>query len=148
MVELDLHGRPVNTVFDLLGRDENDMTYALGWGLTHGSRLLRSFVDRVAPDAPLDPPVVIRLQEHDRADGGFTDIELMSTDLHVIVEAKRGWAPPGESQLRRYEARFASAGRPRQRLVILTQNGAEAVVRRQIGPWRPPEPVEAHVLGW
>ena len=31
------------------------------------------------------------------ADGGFTDIELISTDLHVIVEAKRGWEPPPEA---------------------------------------------------
>jgi hypothetical protein len=148
MAELVLHGRPVSTVFDLLGRNEDDMTYALGWGLSRNARLLQAFAERVAPGALVDEPLVVELQEHDRADGGFTDIELLSAELHVIVEAKRGWAPPGAWQLRRYEARFAQAARPRQSLAVLTQNGAEAVIRHQLGPWKPPEPVTAHVLGW
>ena len=114
----------MSTVFDLLGRDENDMTYALGWGLAHSSGLLQAFVGRVAAGAAVEGPVVIELQEHDRSDGGFTDVEVLSTGLHVIVEAKRGWAPPGEAQLRHYEARFATGARPRQCLVVLTQNGA------------------------
>lgn len=37
-------------------------------------------------------PVVVDLQEHDALDGGFTDIEILTADLHAIVEAKRGWA--------------------------------------------------------
>jgi len=91
---------------------------------------------------------MVELQEHDRADGGFTDIELLSTDLHVIVEAKRGWAPPSDAQLRRYEARLARADRPVQRVVILTQNVAETVVRHQLGPWQPTPPASIEVLGW
>ncbi len=41
VAELVLHARPVETVFDLLGRDENDMTAALSWALSRSSRLLR-----------------------------------------------------------------------------------------------------------
>jgi hypothetical protein len=148
MVELRLHGTNVETVFDLLGRNENDMTFALGWGLSRNAAILRRFVERVATGAALEPPVMVELQEHDRADGGFTDIELLSTDLHVIVEAKRGWKPPSEDQLQRYEARLARADRPVQRVVILTQNGAETVVRHQLGPWQPTPPASIEVLGW
>jgi hypothetical protein len=148
MPELVLHGKPVETIFDLLGRSENDMTYALGWGLTRSAKVLEGFAARVAPGVQLSEPVVVDLQEHDALDGGFTDIEVLSADLHVIVEAKRSWGPPGEAQLRRYEARFARAGRPVQSLVVLTQNGAESVVRHQIGDWAPPAPIEAHVIGW
>lgn len=148
MVELRLHGSSVDTVFDLLGRNENDMTFALGWGLSRSGAVLRRFVERVAPGAALEPPVVVELQEHDRTDGGFTDIELLSAELHLIVEAKRGWDPPSDAQLRRYEARLARAGRPVQRVVILTQNGAEAVVRHQVGPWQPAPPAAIEVLGW
>lgn len=148
MVELRLHGSSIDTVFDLLGRNENDMTFALGWGLSRSGAILRRFVERVAPDAGLEPPVVVELQEHDRADGGYTDIELVSADLHVIVEAKRGWDPPSDAQLRRYEARLARAARPVQRIVILTQNGAETVVRHQVGPWQPAPPAAIEVLGW
>lgn len=148
MAELILHGQPVETVFDLLGRDENDMTYALGWGLANNGAAVRAFAERVAPGARLGDPIVIDLQQHDRADGGFTDIELLSSELHVIVEAKRGWGPPSIVQLRRYEARFARAARPTQCLVVLTQNGAERLVRHQLGPWEPPGPIRAVVLGW
>jgi hypothetical protein len=48
MPELVLHDRPIVTVFDLLGRGENDMTASLGWGLAHNSALLDRFVERVA----------------------------------------------------------------------------------------------------
>lgn len=148
MVELRLHGSTVETFFDLLGRDENDMTFALGWGLSRNDAILHRFVERVASGAQLEPPVVVELQEHDRADGGFTDIEILSADLHVIVEAKRGWDPPSEAQLRRYEARLDRARRPAQRVVVLTQNGAEAVVRHRLGPWQPAAPARIEVLGW
>jgi hypothetical protein len=148
MVELRLRGSGVDTVFDLLGRNENDMTFALGWGLSRNDAILRRFVERVAMDAALEPPVVVELQKYDPADKGFTDIELVSTRLHVIVEAKRGWEPPFEDQLERYEARLARAGRPVQRVVILTQNGAEIVVRHQLGPWQPTAPASVEVLGW
>jgi len=71
MVELRLHGTSVETVFDLLGRNENDMTFALGWGLSRNLAILRRFVERVATGAALEPPVMVELQEHDRADGGL-----------------------------------------------------------------------------
>ena len=70
MVELRLHGLSVDTVFDLLGRNENDMTFAFGWGLSRSDTILRGFVERVAPGAELEAPVVVELQEHDRADTG------------------------------------------------------------------------------
>jgi hypothetical protein len=148
MAELRLHGSTVNTVFDLLGRDENDMTYALGWGISRNDAILRGLVESVAAGTALEPPFVVELQEHDRADGGFTDIELLSSDFHMIIEAKRGWEPPSEAQLQRYVARLAKAGRPVQRVVVLTQNGAEVVVRHRLGPWQPSPPARLEVLGW
>jgi hypothetical protein len=44
--------------------------------------------------------------------------------------------------------RFERACRPGQTVVVLTQNGAETVVRHQIGEWSPPALINAHVLGW
>lgn len=32
MAEIRVGGEPIETVFDLLGKKENDLTYALGWG--------------------------------------------------------------------------------------------------------------------
>ena len=110
--------------------------------------MLRRFVDRVAPGVSVQEPPAIELQVHDRADGGFTDVELKAPELHVIVEAKRGWEPPSEAQLRRYEKRFATVGASAQCFVVLTQNGAEQVVRHRLGAWTPPEPIAVAVLGW
>ncbi len=148
MPELIVHERPIPTIFDLLGRDENDMTAALGWGLAHNAALLRGFLERIAPDVILAEPPAIELQKHDRADGGYTDVELTARELHVIVEAKRGWNPPLEAQLVRYEKRFAETSAPAQRFVVLTQNGAEQVVRHRLGAWAPASPIALAVLGW
>lgn len=147
MVDLALHGRSVSTVFDLLGRDENDMTYALGWGLAKSPRLLDAFAERIAPGVRLTEPVVM-LQKHDPGDRGYTDIEILSGELHAIVEAKKGWWLPSAGQLRRYEARLATERRPVQRIVVLTQIGAEEIVRHYLADWAPPPPADAHVIGW
>lgn len=148
MPDLILHARTVPTVFDLLGHDENDMTAALGWGLARNSALLHAFVGRLAAGSDVPDSLVVELQTHDEADRGFTDIELRCPELHVIVEAKRGWSLPSVAQLRRYEARFAAAGAKEQRFVVLTQNGAEQIVRRRLGTWSPPDPIDVVVLGW
>src|SRR5450759_2074590 len=148
MSELRLHGASVETVFELLGRRENDMTYALGWGLARSDPMLRDLLGRIAPDVPIESPVLIELQEHDTGDRGYTDIEILSPSMHVVVEAKRGWSPPSAAQLHRYEARLANGRRPSQWIVILTQNGLESIVRHQLVGWEPPRPVESCVLGW
>ena len=145
---LVLHARPVETFFDLLGRDENDMTAALGWALSRSRAMLGEFVITVAPGAAAADPVIVELQRHDATDGGFTDVEVRASDLHVIVEAKRGWALPSDGQLRRYEARFAAFDAATQAFVVLTQNGVAAVVGRRLSDWTPPEPISVVVLGW
>jgi hypothetical protein len=146
--ELVQHARTVDTVFDLLGRDENDMTAALGWGLTRSGSLRNQVLERLATGTKATEPIVIELQRHESNDGGFTDIEVRAPEVHVIVEAKRGWALPSEDQLRRYEARFATFGAPKQLFVVLTQNGVEELVRRRLGGWMAPAPAELRVIGW
>ena len=59
------------------------MTASLGWALAHNAALLDRFVERVAPGVSLTEPPAIELQRHDRADGGFTDIELLAPELHT-----------------------------------------------------------------
>ncbi|WP_028061136.1 hypothetical protein [Candidatus Solirubrobacter pratensis] len=104
MPELLLHGRPVRTVFDLLGEKENDLTYALGWGLANAPRLVSAILDEVAAELGLDKVgghVDIRLQEHVTG-SGYTDVEIRTSAVHVIIEAKRGWEIPTKTQLEKY----------------------------------------------
>lgn len=147
MTSLVLHDREVPTVFDLIGHRENDMTAALGWGLSQSPALLTGLVRAVA-DVSVDPAAtVIRLQEHHQT-GGFTDVELLVPDLlHLILEAKRGWNLPTAAQLEHYAQRFrADAPGMVQAIVVLTQWGATSLVERQLPTW--PFAYPRYVLGW
>lgn len=146
MAELLLHGRPVPTVFDLLGRNENDMTFAFAWGMAQSEGFLGDVVRAVA-GADLEPgAAVIDLQRHDEL-GGFTDVEVsVPGELHLIFEAKRGWHLPSDAQLRLYAGRLNQSEAKDRRLIILTQWGAEAFVASRLGEWDLPYARVA--LGW
>src|SRR3954466_10548377 len=100
MTDLFLHGRDVRTVFDLLGDKENDITYSLGWALARSPRLLDALLSDVFEEEPGEV-IAVRLQEF-LPGGGFTDIEVETERVHVIVEATRGWAMPRIEQLEMY----------------------------------------------
>ena len=146
MAELLLHGRPVPTVFDLLGHNENDMTFALAWGMAQSEGFLSDVVGAVAGRPLVSSDAVINLQRHDEL-GGFTDVEVsVPGELHLIFEAKRGWNLPSDGQLRLYAKRLDRSDADDRRLIVLTQWGAEAFVASRLGEWELPYPRVA--LGW
>jgi hypothetical protein len=104
---LTRHGREVSSVFDLLGRDENDLTAAFGFALACSPGLLRRIVQRVAPGTD-EEGTVLRLESRDS--GGRTDLEISTGDHLIVVEAKRGWLVPGETQLAKYAPRIGAHG--------------------------------------
>src|SRR5438093_303884 len=105
-VRLTIHGRPVPTVFDLLGAKENDLTYSLGWGLANVPDLARRVMVEVFGDTQGEVTFV-SLQERG-PDRGYTDIEVRTASHHLLVEAKRGWSLPSLSQLQLYAPRLPS----------------------------------------
>ena len=65
MAELILGARTVETVFDLRGRDENAMTFALAWAMSKSDRLLKGVLARVT-ETTFDPGgAVISIQRAD-----------------------------------------------------------------------------------
>jgi hypothetical protein len=105
-VDLTLHGRPVGTVFDLLGDKENDITYSVGWAMAQSDALPKAFITDLLP-AVEDPSIdLIQLQEGIPG-SGFTDIEIRADEgnVHLVVEAKRGYSLPGLEQLAKYATR-------------------------------------------
>lgn len=123
MPDLYLHGRSVETVFELLGLAENDITFSLGWTLRQSPTLASMLLRDVLPGSPALDVNGIRLQEY-AAKQGITDIEIEAGDVRVIVEAKRGWTLPGEDQLRQYAAR-----KPKLVLVLSECSAAYAAPR-------------------
>ena len=49
MTDIYLHGRPINTVFDLLGSNENDITFSVGWALAQSEQSQRQLLKAVFP---------------------------------------------------------------------------------------------------
>ena len=101
------HGREVSSVFDLLGRKENDLTAALAFTLGRSPALLGLILRRLVP-GPEDEEAVLRLEAPDAL--GRTDLEISTPSRLIIVEAKRGWLLPGETQLGKYAPRIAAHG--------------------------------------
>jgi hypothetical protein len=116
MIPIFRNAREVETIFDLFGRDENDLTGALGWCMAKVPSLTTALLHCALPQAAT--PRKIHLQRHDQ-DRGFTDIEIQGDGYLLIVEAKVGWTLPSLSQLQRYIARF-SAGSTRRAFLILS----------------------------
>lgn len=107
-VPLKIGRKEVESIFGLLGDKENDITKSVGWALAK----CPGFRNRLAAKIGFESGVFdeVSLQRHDN-DGGYTDIELIGPNHHVIVEAKRGWWVPSEDQLRRYLPRMMSSRR-------------------------------------
>ncbi len=105
MNPLQLHGKEVTTIFDLLGRTENDMTYSLGWCLAQVPAFLDGFGDLLGT-RDLSRDARIRLQEFD-SPTGITDIEIHSPGRAAwVVEAKQGYTVPSTEQLKQYASRL------------------------------------------
>jgi len=126
MPELYLHKRPVQSVFSLLGENENDITYSIGWAFSRSPNLLFRFLETIFGDIKDydSEKFVISLQEH-KTDSGITDIEIRGLDIHVIVEAKRGLWLPSEKQLRLYLPRFANSTAKRVAFVTMAECSKE-----------------------
>src|SRR5579862_2078421 len=101
MAQLYLHDSEIKTAFDLLGHNENDITYSLGWGLSQSDTFLSHFLKDVLPRQDTGDATSIHLQKHGNKHGGYTDIEIETPLAHLIIEAKRWWNLPTQDQLKK-----------------------------------------------
>jgi hypothetical protein len=116
---LTLRGHEVTGPFQLLHRDENGLTFALGYLLSRSSCLLALLMARLGLPA-LNPSEDVDIALQERGEGGITDIEVRFAGRGslVLIEAKvGGW--PGIRQLSRYARRFTSSKRAGGALVAL-----------------------------
>ena len=117
-------------VFELMGKDENSATYALGWTLERSPALASILAERLA-GKPIDATDMrVALQTHGE-DRGFTDMELRCGDeLHAILEAKQGFTLPSMDQLRRYRPRLDAEPASRRVLVSVAALSESIAIRR------------------
>jgi len=102
---LFLHGKQIFSEYQLIGSDENALTFALGHCLSRDRKFLSAFLKRcqfkgVTSDAE------IHLQKKER-DLGIVDLEIIIHDrLQLIAEAKVGGGYPAVDQIRKYIKRL------------------------------------------
>ncbi|MCK1354628.1 PD-(D/E)XK nuclease family protein [Bradyrhizobium sp. CW7] len=120
MAILTLHTSQIETIFDLLGQKENDLTAALGWVLANSPQLLLQLAVMLDLKDGFSERVKIRLQEPSSSEG-ITDVEIDDPgSCHVIIEAKRGFNTPHVNQLEKYANRLnASRDKPKTRLLVV-----------------------------
>jgi hypothetical protein len=71
MPELLLHKRPVQSVFSLIGENENDITFSIGWALSQSPGLLKNLLRKALRLRNNHDPnqTIISLQESNSAAG-------------------------------------------------------------------------------
>ena len=120
---LTLYNQKIESVFELLGRDEDDITYSLDWGLYSSKSFLKEFLkNTISWQGDIDT-VEIRLQQSELR-GGRTDIEIaLVHEFHIIIEDKRGWNLTSLEQLRTYSKResFAKSNTKLKKILVLSE---------------------------
>lgn len=127
MRQLMVHGQNVGTVFELLGNNENAMTYSLGWALANSASFSGALAQMLEVDGSFTDAMHIRLQDHAH-EKGYTDIELIDPGRHhIIIEAKRGFTVPSLTQLEKYADRLLaiSDSLAQPLLVVLAESDRE-----------------------
>jgi hypothetical protein len=137
MADLTLHGRTVRTVFDLLGKDENDLTYSLGWSLAQSDSLVKCVLAEVFPGEAAGDAQAVRLQEFTPG-GGFTDIELETNRMAVIASQRLEVKLVARSECRGDQGSFwrisAISSRLKARTVVVRKFPCEPAARRKAVP--------------
>jgi hypothetical protein len=124
MTQLMVHGQKVDTVFELLGNNENAISYSLGWALAKCDTFRQAVAKLLGIQEGFSEALHIRLQEHQH-EKGFTDIELIDPGKHhIIIEAKRGFTIPSPAQIEKYADRMHATPDPGARtlLVVLAES--------------------------
>ena len=127
---------PVQSLFRLVGRDEDALTYSLGFLLAHDpkfcAKLLRFFGLSLPRGFVRDYSV--HLQEVTGPGYGRRDIVVAAPGIRLVVEAKIGGSLPAEEQLLKYAAE-KELWEPyaRRYIVALTQVEFPATTAREVG---------------
>lgn len=106
MSSLYLHNYKIDSIFQLLGEHENDMSYSVAWALSNSSSFLYQVLKKLGVKQIFDiDSIDINLQSYEK-NRGITDIEIIYEDVfHIIIESKRGWILPSRTQLEKYSKR-------------------------------------------
>lgn len=126
------YGNKADSVFDLLGSDENSLTCSLAWSLLKSKSFLKKFVGNFYREYYSFKNNEIHVQRYGEGDKGYTDLEVsIDKDLFFIVENKIGWNLPSKRQLKRYLPRFRNRVAKRKFILVISEC-SEDYAKRQL----------------
>jgi len=125
MSDLYIFDNKIETIFQLIGQKENDISYSVGYTLANCPAFLRNFLKHLKISIKFQPDnIKIKLQTHEKTKG-FTDFEIIQeNEFHIIIEAKRGWTFPTISQLHKYISRpsFKKSSAKIKQIVVFNES--------------------------
>lgn len=128
--DLFIHNKEVESLFEIVGENENDLSYSLGYVLSKSPLLLKALIAKVYKPIKFKN-AVIKLQESGKHDG-FTDFEItLDNKYFFIIEAKKGWILPSIAQLKKYLPRFREF-KPTQKAFIVLSDCKEEYFRGEL----------------
>jgi hypothetical protein len=132
MSNLSIFNKEINSIFQLLGENENDISYSIGYTLANSPSFLKVFLSKTMPQFEIVDfqKVRIKLQNFEKKHG-FTDFEVFSYgEFCLIIEAKKGFNFPTEYQLRTYcnKPTFKTF-EGRKRIIVFTDSNRAVIDR-------------------
>jgi len=134
---LFLHGKQIFSDYQLIGSDENALTFALGHCLSRDRKFLSAFLKKCQfKGVTSDAEVHLQKKEREskkKRDSGIVDLEIIIHDrLQLIVEAKVGGDYPTIDQIRKYIKRLDRGIESKVIvLTVITDDKAKNNLRRQ-----------------
>ena len=149
MSDLYIFDNKIDTIFQLIGQKENDISYSVGYTFANCPRFLESFLKQLNINARFQPDKIrIKLQTHEK-NKGFTDFEILQeNEFHIIIEAKRGWNFPNKSQLNKYISRpsFKKSSAKTKLIIIFNESTPHYTKAHFKGS--PSKSIPAQVISW
>lgn len=127
MSELIAYGRQIQSVFQLLGEKENDMTMSMAWVMHKCPAFLRAIALKTTGVSiePEDTTIVCQnyIPKQEGSAIAITDIEIDDgKSMHIVIEAKRGWVLPSAAQLEKYAKKLSRSSKNGKTVRIVTMS--------------------------
>jgi hypothetical protein len=125
MADLYIFDKKIESIFQLLGENEDNISYSVGYVFANSSSFLHNFLSKININVDFEPnEIIIRLQQIEKG-AGRTDFEIIHKNkFHIIVEAKRGWTFPSIEQLEEYSTRpsFVESIADYKRIIVCNES--------------------------
>ncbi len=148
MAELIAYGEKVNSVFQLIGTLENDITKSVAWALDNCPIFLSNVIKETLGIAVNPDKVRISYQSYEKGKG-ITDLEITDNELfYIIIEAKRGWILPGKDQLTLYSQRKDLSESSVEHKAIITMSECSDLYAKSYLPFSEVNGIPIKHLSW